>query len=55
MDVANLSRYVFIKNAKNHMDYNKMILFFAPCEELKGSSVFAKLSYNFNIIMPYVT
>lgn len=31
-----------------------MMLFFTPCEELNGASIFAKLSSNYNIAQPYV-
>lgn len=31
-----------------------MILFFTPCEELNGASIFTKLSANYNIVQPYV-
>lgn len=31
-----------------------MMMFFTPCEELKGSSLFMKLSANYNLIQPYV-
>ena len=56
MEIASLSRYVFIKNVtmNNQQGMNRMILFFTPCEELEGASIFTKLSSNYNIIQPYV-
>ena len=35
-------------------DINKTLLFFTPCEELAGGSVFSLLSFNINIIQPYI-
>ena len=31
-----------------------MLLFFIPCEELNGGSIFSELSANYNIINPYI-
>jgi len=31
-----------------------MLLFFTPCEELDGSSIFTKLSANYNVVQKYV-
>ena len=36
------------------MGFNKMMFFFTPCEELKGGSIFIKLSSNHKVIHPYV-
>ena len=47
-------RYVFIKNSRNHQGMDKMLMFFTPCEELNGGSMFSKLAANYNIIQPFV-
>jgi len=31
-----------------------MLIFFTPCEELDGSSIFTKLSANYDIIQKYI-
>jgi hypothetical protein len=33
---------------------NRQLLFFTPCEELAGGSIFTKLSFDFNVIQPFV-
>ena len=31
-----------------------MLHFFTPCEELDGSSIFTKLSANYNVVQKYI-
>jgi len=33
---------------------DKMMMFFIPCEELTGGSIFTKLSANYNLVQPFV-
>ena len=54
MDIASLARYAFISLANTYTDMNQMMLFFTPCEELQGGSIFMKLSANYNIVRKYV-
>ena len=54
MEIASLVRYVFVRYAKSQSGCKRMMLFFTPCEELNGASIFAKLSSNYNICQPYV-
>lgn len=55
MEIASLKKYAFLNNSKNSQDQlRKSLIFFTPSEELHGSNMFAKLSYQFNIIQPYL-
>jgi len=55
IEIASLRRYVSIVNVINNQnDSNRPLLFFTPCEELEGASIFSKLSSNYNIIQPYI-
>jgi hypothetical protein len=40
MEIASLIRFAFVKGAKLGSDIDKTVLFFMPCEELKGGSIF---------------
>lgn len=57
MELASLIRYAFIKQVVNNSSHNNienLLLFFTPCEEMKGGSIFTKLSSNYDIIQPYI-
>ena len=54
MDIASMARYAFIRHSGSYQGMNKMLLFFSPCEELDGASIFTKLSANYNITELYV-
>ena len=57
MAITSLVRYgsaINFINANNVKDKDKLLYFFIPCEELKGSSMFTILSANYNIIQKYV-
>lgn len=57
MEIASLIRYAFIKQAiqiASHNSIDNLLLFFTPCEEMKGGSIFSKLSSNYDIIQPYI-
>ena len=54
MEIASLIRYAFIRKARTQTGKNKALLFFIPCEELSGGSIFSELSANYNIINPYI-
>lgn len=54
MEIASLIRFAFINQALNSDGSDRELLFFMPCEELKGSSVFSKLSSNYDVIKPYI-
>lgn len=54
MEIASLIRYAFIKRAKDSTGINKSLLFFTPCEEMKGGSMFSKISNNYDVIQPYI-
>jgi len=49
-----MARYAFIRHSGSYQGMNKMLLFFSPCEELDGASIFTKLSANYNITELYV-
>ena len=53
MEIASLARYAFIKKAESD-EQKKLLLFFFPCEELKGGSIFTKLSTDLNVVQPYI-
>ena len=51
MEIASLMRLSLINSPQpQKINYNKMLLFFTPCEELDGSSIFSKLSANYNVV-----
>ena len=53
MAITSLVRYAAIMNSNhsnNIKDFDKLLYFFIPCEELKGSSIFTILSANYNVI-----
>jgi len=51
MEIASLSKYLFFQDSvDNTIELNKAILFFTPCEELEGGSIFSKLASNYNVI-----
>jgi hypothetical protein len=50
MEIASLIRFAFIKHAQHSTGINKSLLFFTPCEEMKGGSIFSKLSNNYDVI-----
>ena len=50
MEIASLARYVFICKAKKSQNFSQNLMFFTPCEELQGGSVFSKLSANYKVI-----
>ena len=53
MEIASLPRFVFIVKiveSGKQQNLDRSILFFTPCEELEGASIFTKLSSNYNII-----
>ena len=55
MELASLIRFSFIKKTQEQQGgINQQLLFFLPCEELKGGSIFQKLSFNYNVIQPYI-
>jgi hypothetical protein len=54
MEIASLTKYAFIRKARNMQGLSKCLLFFTPCEEMNGGSVFSKLAANYNIIQPYL-
>lgn len=54
MEIASLIRFAFIKHAQNSLGVNRSLLFFTPCEEMKGGSIFSKLSNNYDVIQPYI-
>ena len=54
MEVASFRRFAFMKRAMKEEGINRLLLFFTPCEELAGGSIFTKLSFDFNVIQPYV-
>lgn len=54
MEISSLIRYAFMRKAKVQKGLNKAFLFFTPCEELNGGSVFSKLSGDYDVIQPYV-
>ena len=53
MEIASFQRFVKLV-AFNKSEINKTLLFFTPCEELAGGSIFSLLSFNINIIQPYI-
>jgi hypothetical protein len=54
MDLATLQRYVFISRASKSNDVRRSLLFFMPCEELDGGSIFSYSAKNFNLIQPFL-
>ena len=54
MEIASFSKYVQIARISKRSDFNKTLLFFTPCEELAGASIFSLLSFDINIIQPYI-
>ena len=50
MDIASLNRYAFIQHAKRVKGLQNTLLFFLPCEELQGASMFSTLAYDLNTI-----
>jgi hypothetical protein len=55
MDISSLVKYVFIvKQREQKQSLNYLLLFFTPCEELSGGSMFSVLSENYRLIQPCV-
>lgn len=59
MEISSLTRFaIFNKtinsNAQGSNDLKKCLLFFTPCEELDGGSIFSRMAQNFNVIQPYI-
>lgn len=54
MEIASLIRYAFLKTCRGATGRCKSLLFFTPCEELNGGSIFQKLAANYNLIQPYI-
>ena len=50
MEIASLMRYAFLKTCRGATGRCKSLLFFTPCEELNGGSIFQKLAANYNVI-----
>lgn len=54
MDIASLRRFAIIRKAKSDQGLHNTLMFFMPCEELNGGSLFSKLAFDLNIIQPYL-
>ena len=55
MEIASLMRLSLIASENDEQtSFNKMLLFFTPCEDLDGSNIFAKLSANYDVIQKYI-
>lgn len=55
MDIASLTRFAFLTGANlDNSGILNTLMFFLPCEELNGGSIFTKLAFDLNIIQPYL-
>ena len=54
MEIASLIRFCFIMRAEMLHQKQRQLLFFTPCEELNGGSIFSMLAGEHNIVKPYL-
>lgn len=55
MELASLIKFAFVlKSREKKVGYESQLLFFTPCEELHGSSIFSKLSPNYGLVQPHL-
>ena len=55
LELASLKKFAFIQKSREQKHgLNNLLLFFTPCEEFNGGSMFSMLAENYRLIQPFV-